>query len=528
MYTIPRTVNPTTALPRRTPGDMKSSLAQRDVPKWVHKRPSVRRVQNYAIAAAETVPAKVCGRITAHAGWPVLTGTSQLMNNNAYKSNDTCRISAPVVQNPALSGRLRDYTAVMDVPNPKSSTGYTKVYILAVSHVSKCSVTDTVNLIEQVRPDVVMIEICKDRLGLLATPFPAGERVWHTPSVRVSGIPDLPGFPKAEDLLSLLTCKPGRPISTVDIEEDTRRLQATGLFRTVQPSALPGTNQDAPLFVLRPDPEAGNKGAVRLDTVPPFNAIEFRCDPRTLPPITSLSLRVESTAQDAGAELPAPRAREIEARVKLEAESEDVNTLQLLMEARARILAAADAPVPLCVHFENVHKGVVEAVLRLVPQDGFVTGLEASASGGTGFGIEPFKALRQNDGLKVGLTSMLPAEALESLAGQLNGEDRIVDVDLPDGVRVGEFELAGQTALPHEVLRSRDRTVWRRWGWHELATAADEDPESQPLKDLLANSMSDLYGKLQRRAGMTAGVDGGDVWRVRFTPTVFWPASLRP
>lgn len=376
--------------------------------------------------------------------------------------------------------------------------------------------TDTVNLIEAVRPDVVMIEICKDRLGLLATPFPGGERVWHTPSVRISGIPDLPGFPKGEDLLSQLVCKPGRPISTMDIEEDARTLQATGLFRTVQPSALPGTNQDAPLFMLRPHTEADQKGDVRLDTVPPFTAVEFRCDPRSLPPITSFSLRVESNALEAGAHLPESRAWDIEAQVKEQAGSEDGQTLQVLMEARARILAAADTPVPLCVQFENVENGAVEAVLRLAQPNVFVTGLEASATGGTGFGIEPFKVPRKNDGLKVGLTSMLPAEALERLARQNHGEAQLVGADISDGEGgPAAAEAGGPARLPHEVLRGSRRTSWRRWGWRELATAADEDPAPQPLKDMLANTMSEWYGKLQRRAGTTVGVDGGDVWRVR-------------
>lgn len=419
------------------------------------------------------------------------------------------------MQIPQLSGRLRDYTAVVDVPNPQSSTGHTKVYILAVSHVSQRSVTDTADLIEAVRPDVVMIEVCKDRLGLLATPFPRGEGVWHTPAVRISGIPDLPGFPKDEDLLSQLICKPGRPISTMDIEEDARTLQATGLFRTVQPSALPGTNQDAPLFILRPDADAGERCAVRLDTVPPFNAVDFRCDLRSLPPITSFSLRVESTAQAAGAELPESRASDIEAHVKDQAGSEDARTLQVLMEARARILAAADAPVPLCVQFENVETGIVEAVLRLATPGVFVTGLESSASGGMGFGIETFRAPQRNGGLKVGLTSMLPAEALERLARQHHGEEQLVGAEVSDEEGGSSGDQAGGLAtLPHEVLQGRGRTSWRRWGWRELATAADEDPEPQPLKDVLANTMSEWYGNLQRQAGTTVGVGSGDVWRV--------------
>lgn len=375
--------------------------------------------------------------------------------------------------------------------------------------------TDTVNLIETIRPDVVMIEVCKDRLGLLATPFPRGERVWHTPSVRISGIPDLPGFPTTEELLSILICKPGRPITAMDIEADARTLQGTGLFRTVQPSAIPATNQDAPLFILRADVNEDQKNTVRMDTVPPFNAVDFRCDSRVLPPIRSFAVRVDSSAQEAGADLPQSRIHDIEARVKEQAGSENTQTLGVLMEARARILAAADAPVPLCVYFENVENGEIEAILRLAPANGVVTGLEKSATGGMGFGIEPFKPPRQNDGLKIGLTSMLPADTLDHLAQQHNSEEQLVDAHISGGEE-GSMETgsAKEATLPNDVLRSRGRTIWRQWGWRELATAADEDPEPQPLKDLLANKMSGWYGMLQRQAGDTVGVDGGDVWRV--------------
>lgn len=44
------------------------------------------------------------------------------------------------------------------------------VYILGASHVSRASCDCVRELIEAVRPDVVLVELCKDRLGLLVDP----------------------------------------------------------------------------------------------------------------------------------------------------------------------------------------------------------------------------------------------------------------------------------------------------------------------------------------------------------------------
>ncbi len=42
-----------------------------------------------------------------------------------------------------------------------------QVYILGVSHVSRESCQEIQELIQAVRPDVVLLELCKDRLRLL-------------------------------------------------------------------------------------------------------------------------------------------------------------------------------------------------------------------------------------------------------------------------------------------------------------------------------------------------------------------------
>lgn len=74
-------------------------------------------------------------------------------------------------------------------------------------------------------------------------------------------------------------------------------------------------------------------------------------------------------------------------------------------------------------------------------------------------------------------------------------------------------------ALPEEVRHTikaaAASTQWRAWTWKEAATAEDEDPEAQPLKDQLAAELTSAYGKLQAKAGDTVGVQSGEAWRVQ-------------
>lgn len=41
-----------------------------------------------------------------------------------------------------------------------------------------------------------------------------GKRLWHTPRVKISGIPEGDAWPRPEQLISLLRTAPGRPVTT--------------------------------------------------------------------------------------------------------------------------------------------------------------------------------------------------------------------------------------------------------------------------------------------------------------------------
>ena len=56
------------------------------------------------------------------------------------------------------------------VPGPEAAGQDAVVYILGASHVSRASCDRVRDLIAAVRPDVVLVELCKDRLGLLVDP----------------------------------------------------------------------------------------------------------------------------------------------------------------------------------------------------------------------------------------------------------------------------------------------------------------------------------------------------------------------
>ena len=58
------------------------------------------------------------------------------------------------------------------MPNEAAPGGVTQVYVLAMSHVSEVSCDQIRELISAVKPEVVLVELCKDRLGLLIGEIP--------------------------------------------------------------------------------------------------------------------------------------------------------------------------------------------------------------------------------------------------------------------------------------------------------------------------------------------------------------------
>jgi hypothetical protein len=162
-------------------------------------------------------------------------------------------------------------------------------------------------LVDLVRPDVVMVELCKDRVGLLVDSTNPSRlpETWHCRSVRIEGLPQpdaissqqveeqagvapdhAEGWPSEAELRGLLRVMPGKPISQADIEADVASLIATGLFLRVRPVCEPATAVDAPSFAAaraHGDPLA----QPQLKMVAPLGAVRYVTEPRSALPLPS-------------------------------------------------------------------------------------------------------------------------------------------------------------------------------------------------------------------------------------------------
>jgi len=101
--------------------------------------------------------------------------------------------------------------AVLDAPNPAAPGGRTTVYVLGMSHVSQRSCEDIEQLVRLVRPDVVLLELCKDRVtGLISKDQVSFDSTHHkqkTPSSgRGSPDPHYATLPDTVDKLSRNLC----------------------------------------------------------------------------------------------------------------------------------------------------------------------------------------------------------------------------------------------------------------------------------------------------------------------------------
>ncbi len=93
----------------------------------------------------------------------------------------------------------------------------------------------------------------------------------------------------------MVATQAAKAFSVPDVEADCVRLLETGLFQSVRPSFKRPTGLDAPQFVR----VLGD----RLATVPPLGSVEFIVTPRTLPPPTDFSVRIDSSLSQAGEHL---------------------------------------------------------------------------------------------------------------------------------------------------------------------------------------------------------------------------------
>ncbi|CAG9461069.1 unnamed protein product [Pedinophyceae sp. YPF-701] len=155
-----------------------------------------------------------------------------------------------------------------------------KVYVLGISHVSKVSCDHIEALIRAVRPDAVMLELCKNRTTLMVEPDVTGaapDQLWHAPAVSISGLPTGAGWPTEQELLAALSTKPFAPVTRATMDADAAALRATGLFHDVRVRAGPPPPGSAPQLLCT--------GAAK-DPAPvlPMGAVEFVAQAVASPP----------------------------------------------------------------------------------------------------------------------------------------------------------------------------------------------------------------------------------------------------
>ena len=264
------------------------------------------------------------------------------------------------------------------------------------------------------------------------------------------GLPEKSGWPSADELRSLLLTRPGQPITTGDIEADVERLLSTGLFARARPKADGGSRIDAPMFgVVRAEEEEGSEASagssgsgsdIGLQLIPPLGGVKFNLEERVVPPVTSMSVRLDSSLKggpvtqeslEAAAEAAMAEADAALASSssddgkddKKDEEKEDpasssgaTNGLGHYLTARAKLAAIFPDPDSVVVEFQGVEDGRVEAVVRArrTSDPAYLSGLEESAQGGEGLGIVSFIPARTS--VQISPKMLLPAEATERLS----------------------------------------------------------------------------------------------------------------
>lgn len=380
-----------------------------------------------------------------------------------------------------------------------------------MSHVSKKSVDQVHELIRLVRPEVVAVELCKERLGLLVDPEEElkGPKVWHSRKIRVEGLPaaDTPEaaeWPSQEELLPLLLSRPGRPVTQQDIEADVVTLLSTGLFGSVRPGADNAGRYEAPEFVVKPPGVGEGSGREKpLALVPPLGCIRFRTTPRSLPAVTSMNARVDSSLKGVAVDEAA-----VEAICKQAVDDCKAGTSGLIALLRTkRRVQELLAGHQVTVSFKGVDSGRVEAIVKAVkPTDPpYMSGLEGTAVNGEGFGIEPFRPPKKV--IQLSNKMYVPSEKVDELRAERLGAAAAVAAEAAAASGSTEAAAAGG------VVTARVRAPLRPWTSQELTDARQDEPESKPLQDVLAGIMMSNYSRIQSKAGRTVGVERGEAWR---------------
>ncbi|KAG1678282.1 hypothetical protein FOA52_013903 [Chlamydomonas sp. UWO 241] len=404
-----------------------------------------------------------------------------------------------------LPEELRNNVVVLEAPN--GSGGTARVYVMGVSHVSKIQAQQVKTLIRAVRPEVVCVELCKERVGLLVDDRMETQatNLWHVRKVMIEGLPSYDkAYPTVDELKSLLSTRSGLPVSMQDIEADVKRLLATGLFKSGAPGAAAGTFDDAPEFgVLN-----GEDGQASLETVPPLRGVRFSVVMRELPPILSFSVRVDSSL--AGMSPDEAALQKVADEAIVEVKDGGKKPLSALLRAKARFAEVVGAPVS--VAFSGCESGNFEATIKAVKltDPPYVSGFEGSAINGEGWGIDTFRPARPLT--KLSSKMYLSVETLEAMRAQVRGVGS--EPSAPSPATDADTDAVATAATPGIArVAVQPATSFREWTLSEMDAAKRSDPEPDEVADTLSQVLMLLYSRAQMAVGRTVGIERGAAWQ---------------
>lgn len=214
----------------------------------------------------QVLPAKACNRCRLHGGIHAALGRSnsgtiirlsrdRLSGRQAKQLKYVILSAATLSKTDQAAGTtsipdtLRKYVAHVTVQGRQQPV---HVYILGASHVSRQSCNHAAQVISATKPDIVLLELCKDRVDLLVDSSMPPPTHWHSRAVKLdSSFSQQSSFASTicTMLLERLKCRPGRPFAAYDIEQDCIQLLSSGMFASVTPSTQPASLSDAPMFV---------------------------------------------------------------------------------------------------------------------------------------------------------------------------------------------------------------------------------------------------------------------------------------
>ena len=345
-----------------------------------------------------------------------------------------------------------------------------EIYILGISHVSKVSVRHIQDLIAAVNPDIVAVELCRDRTSLLIPENAPPPQRFHAPSVTITGYtPTNQHWPSVQQLTSRLKSQIQGSVSASEIEDDVIQLLSTGLFSTVRPITRPCGPNGAPAFMLE---------GKSLVMAAPLGKIDFLVSMRKLPPLQELSFNIDSSSKILFSE---DMLKTIKETTLKNGKGEGVAAL---LSARAALIQAADLDEEskkneLSVTFSGVETGEIAAHIssNIGNSSGSITGLEGTAVGGKGIGIQPFT--RTTPTAKTTATSTTPST---SSKGNIKIE------------RWSENELAFGIEN-YSSLRSGGTSA------------------GGGISGTFASVLTQQYAKYQAAAGRTVGIGTGTAWQ---------------